>query len=426
MKILLKFLIAINLLLAMATFTVKWLQIDSTVFVSETIVEIEIQSLEIETYDEKTIQCSPAKWKENVSLFLPVPPTADAMNELARLSLKSMSIFWPVENLNLNLITEATSVNDPGAIALKMLAQEILPAGSRIDISLTLSNKWTLQGGWNKQQWLMFWADKYDDAEFIGFLDSDTVFITRIFNRDLFNNGKPIVRAHYGQAPNEFWQSVHKSSEFAIGKSEPFLCMTYFPVIIKRSHLKLIRDHITRHLNKTNFNEAFAELYQHSTKVDNERRAYSQFNIMCSYLWYHHRDEYYWSIYPMRNSTTDEQTQQATTELEGLNKDLFNRWQPGVSLHWTYEKTGLDLTEVLKTGICYSSPNINENMCDQSIVVKRWHEVNRNEWMFESYDLSEVNSTAALRSHRLRLFENEYCSNMTNGHFNYQEAFSKL
>jgi hypothetical protein len=64
--------------------------------------------------------------------------------------------------------------------------------------------------------------------------------------------------------------------------------MSSFPVIIKLRHLADLRRHIERRFN-VSFNMVF--------KTRLARRYFSQFSIMCAYLYEHKRDEYVWNIH---------------------------------------------------------------------------------------------------------------------------------
>ena len=64
--------------------------------------------------------------------------------------------------------------------------------------------------------------------------------------------------------------------------------MTYFPVIIKTSHLKEIRDHISKVMGYNDFVDAFNEI---------RKSQFSQFCIMMNYLFWMHRDDYSWHIH---------------------------------------------------------------------------------------------------------------------------------
>jgi hypothetical protein len=55
----------------------------------------------------------------------------------------------------------------------------------------------------------MFYADLFVNAEFVGFIDSDSLFITPVMPEDLFDGlGRPKVLSQVGQPINDWWHGV--------------------------------------------------------------------------------------------------------------------------------------------------------------------------------------------------------------------------
>jgi hypothetical protein len=120
-------------------------------------------------------------------------------------------------------------------------------------------------------------------------VDTDTVFVSSITAEDVFVDGtKPRVTVTYGANYGPFWTAVPRTTFMALGKKQPFRAMTYFPVVIKTSHLRLMREHIQAHMKAPSFDEAMSRIVMASP--------YSQFNIMITYLWWFKREDYYWDI----------------------------------------------------------------------------------------------------------------------------------
>jgi hypothetical protein len=205
--------------------------------------------------------------------------------------------------------------------------------------------------GSDRQQWLMFWADNFTSSEYIGFVDSDTVFSSVVTGEDLFVDGKPRAIVVYGRPLNEFWETVPSQTFYAIGKKEPFKGMSFFPVVIKTAHLELMRNHIYRTVGVSHFDMAFGKIMN--------RGRYSQFGIMVSYLWYFHRNEYFWDIIEQEEGWSGPvpSGQIETLEEGGLTQDMLNQGKPRSSIHWSYESTfersKANYTNILKTGYCY-------------------------------------------------------------------------
>ena len=72
-----------------------------------------------------------------------------------------------------------------------------------------------------------------------------------------------------------------------LGDEEPMICMSYFPIIFKTADLKKLRDYV-----ENKWHQSFDDIF-----YDKSSRSgyYSQFNIICAYLFWHQRDDYTWS-----------------------------------------------------------------------------------------------------------------------------------
>lgn len=137
-----------------------------------------------------------------------------------------------------------------------------------------------------RSQWSNFWADNYTDKDYIGIVDNDAMMVTLPTESDFFRGEKPIIQAKLGIGGDEWWHKTPRGTKLALGLPEMARCMSYFPVIMKRKHFPMLRDHICRTADRTDFNEVF--------QYFSEPHQYSQFSIFCNYLWYFHRDEYEW------------------------------------------------------------------------------------------------------------------------------------
>ena len=134
----------------------------------------------------------------------------------------------------------------------------------------------------------MFWADKYATGEYVGFLDTDSLFITLV-NEDMFFEGdKPRVWGIFGTSANGWWSGVKVNTRYFLKLPQVLRAMNYFPVILKVKHLVALRNYISEVHGKS-----FDEVLSHFVDITPQ---YSQFNIMATYLWYFHRDEYVWHM----------------------------------------------------------------------------------------------------------------------------------
>ena len=75
-------------------------------------------------------------------------------------------------------------------------------------------------------------------SDYVGFVDSDTIFITKILPRDLFDKDKPVVRALFGKPKSPYTGLWTESSTLAIGMPEPLNCIqfkSFFQLFIKQT-----------------------------------------------------------------------------------------------------------------------------------------------------------------------------------------------
>ena len=136
--------------------------------------------------------------------------------------------------------------------------------------------------GKDRMQRDMFYPERCTSKKYVAFVDTDTMFITRIVPEMLFNEGKPIIIAVYGKEISSIWVKIANFTANLFKTKEVMKCMTYFPVVLKVDHIIQARLYIEK-LHNQPFDEVFI-------KMDQGR--ISQFNIMCQYIWLFHRNEY--------------------------------------------------------------------------------------------------------------------------------------
>lgn len=143
--------------------------------------------------------------------------------------------------------------------------------------------------GYCRQQYSNFYGDLQTDADVIGFVDTDTVFVSPVTPEYLFLDGKPIQVGVQMNTPDAEW-SV--GVRIALGTPKPLarMMVSSFPVLVKRAHFPLLRAHMIKHTNSKTFEEAF---YKASTG-NGGFTTMCQFDIIVTYLWYNHREEYSW------------------------------------------------------------------------------------------------------------------------------------
>ena len=121
-------------------------------------------------------------------------------------------------------------------------------------------------------------------------MDSDSAFFNPVTKLTIFNGTKVRVLGTGCtlQDPGRSW--VHTwahTSQLALGV--PFVAdfMTYFPVYMYRDTVTHCREHILKHLNTNNFEEAFRMFY---------KGLISPVSVILSYAFYFERDRYDWNF----------------------------------------------------------------------------------------------------------------------------------
>jgi hypothetical protein len=245
--------------------------------------------------EEKRYEYCHRQWPE-ISLFVPVALKNDSVrnSEWSDVFLHSLTMFWPIGLSNTSLLIMLDSEMRGSELQYEYVDKIIEKSKNQTNFPQIFIKyhepKITYKSGHDRQQHVMFYADQYTDAEYIGFGDSDCLFFTNIDREDVFEDEKPVVHGRIGyikkiEAPKSKWPTATLNF---LGMEQTMICMSYFPVIIKATHLKEMREYMER-LHKASFDEIFL--------AHGSGQAFSQFNIMCTYLWNKHKDEYKWYIH---------------------------------------------------------------------------------------------------------------------------------
>ncbi|CAH3140304.1 unnamed protein product [Porites lobata] len=144
--------------------------------------------------------------------------------------------------------------------------------------------------GYNRQLWSSFFIDLLSNDTVIAWMDSDSAFFTPVTKSTIFNGTKVRVLGTGCtlQDPGRGWvHSWAHTSQLALGV--PFVAdfMTYFPVYMYRDTVTHCREHILKHLNTNNFEEAFRMFY---------KGFISPVSVILSYAFYFERDRYDWNF----------------------------------------------------------------------------------------------------------------------------------
>lgn len=207
--------------------------------------------------------------------------------------LRSFLLFWPLKlsKTHLIVIIDDEVKTNPYVHEVRLKLDGLsdrMPGG--YEIVPTPVSEWYNGSGYDRQQMEMFYADRYSKSDYIGFVDSDAVFLTYVDREDLFEDGKPVVhgRAGVSQYQGGILDLRMRGNALFTKMKEPMACMSYFPVIIKREHLQEMRDYYAK-VNGMTFEQAFQKYFP--------RKHFSQFGVMCAYLFHFKREEYKWYYY---------------------------------------------------------------------------------------------------------------------------------
>ena len=80
--------------------------------------------------------------------------------------------------------------------------------------------------------------------KFVGFIDTDTLFIAMVIQEVLFEDGNPIIIAVYGSTADLNWDRAALATAAIFKTREVMKCMTYFPVIFKVEHVIGVRNYL--------------------------------------------------------------------------------------------------------------------------------------------------------------------------------------
>ena len=200
--------------------------------------------------------------------------------------LRGLRLFWPLQLNNLTIVLNA-EIRKDHILGRKISSMWPFPRVVYVKKPTTAvigSNHFSDRF---RMYYDAFYPELYTKAEYIGFVDTDTLFTTPVTPQSLFEDKKPIV---VGIAGNVFYATC---TEFMLKAKQLMICMSYFPVTIKVSHLVAMRLHIEK-LHRKSFAEVFGEaVLKVGGGIDG---CLCQFAIMCNYIYRFHANEYSFRI----------------------------------------------------------------------------------------------------------------------------------
>lgn len=290
-------------------------------------------------------------------LYIRLTSNARYEKEYKDVFLRTMRLFFPKESIKLVVVLDDENIQDH-RLGAKLQMEWPFPA---ICYSKPGDRSTYYGMGRTRMFWNMLNPDECTNATYVGFVDTDTFFSTFVTPELLFENRKPVIVAKSGAPTYPCWEDT---SEIIIGKKSVMQCMSTFPLMIKTSHMKEMREVLSKEQGKP-FNEIFRDADKHKRP-----QCICQFSIMCNYVWYYHRDEYSWHVQMIPDGNwTGESRVESQATLEYMQNEILLNMRlpiPRASIHLRYTITNgvqLDHREpdrgiiegFVKEGLCYSA-----------------------------------------------------------------------
>lgn len=293
----------------------------------------------------------------SLSLILPLNLGKNArLHEWENIFFKSFLFFWPYDKSDTSIIfivdeevkTSEYKDNYEAFASRIDFFRTNYPSIGFVIKSNDFPKKYWNDNGHSRQQLIMFYADEYVSSDYIGFVDTDALFISYVSVDDIFKFNKPLILGRVGIPQSDFWKEVSSTTAWIMnGKLEPMRCMSFFPFVIQTKHIREMRNYFEKIHNQT-----FLDVFQKYS----EKSPFSQFNAMCSYLWYEKKEHYYWNV-----RMTDKNWNESAKHVPGMetNMDIYDPWMlvpwPRIAVHTRYHATN-DMNAVIVEGYCRSPP----------------------------------------------------------------------
>ena len=224
---------------------------------------------------------SPWKNVPDFDLFLRMSSRERHVTEYKMWFVQSYKYFWPPERIDSLILVLDDEVAKDHEVGKTLQSTWPFPP---ICYRKPLKNRGIYHGNERmRMYWDGFFPETCTSATYVGYVDSDTVWSSLVTPNSPFEDGKPIVLPRIGQHTWTCWAVV---TEFVLGYKEVPQCMSYFPVMIKVSHIIEVREFIEKK-HKRPFNEVCRESF-----IVGKGDCMCQYSIFCNYVWYHYRDEY--------------------------------------------------------------------------------------------------------------------------------------
>lgn len=220
---------------------------------------------------------------------------ADRSGEWRSILLPSLQLFWPSVRLVAVLDEESASDQQAARTLPVDVMHEFPPLCVRTAFSAdyTPEEKGRHWWGFYRQQLDMLHADQIVSAKYVGFVDTDSLFVAPVESHGVFTgDGRPVIqgsvaRGNYEEdLKKDIWQQTTVVAYLVLKKPIVMNCMGYFPVVFATKYIRELREYVER-LHKMPFIHAIMKFASMWTLY-----FFCHFSIMCNYVWHFHRNEY--------------------------------------------------------------------------------------------------------------------------------------
>ena len=250
----------------------------------------------------KMQNASPNFDSNNLQLYLRLSYT-HSWGEARSLSLPSLQLFWP--RAYVHLIFDSEDIQVPERKAILDDIKNVTAAYKPLTIVSSFRGTYKGEGldgipggpncrckwhGYQRMHLDMMFADQLVKSKYVGFLDSDALFVTMVTEEAIFTPaGKPRVIAAVGRGDrgrDVMWTTISASTAFFLKKDYVVSCMSYFPVVLETAHIAEMRAYVEKIHGKP-FIKVYKEMFV-------KWGLYCHFSIMCNYAWHFHSSKYDW------------------------------------------------------------------------------------------------------------------------------------
>lgn len=343
--------------------------------------------LNLSAYQEKPLTDVDNPWSKvpEFAIYLRMTTGKDRwVKEYSDVLVRTMKLFFPLDRAKLLVVLDKEKKKDHD------FGKEIKHYWPYPDICYSDPGDPQTYHYWGKSRMFldMFYPDACTNLPYVGYVDTDTFFSTLVTPDLLFENGKPIIVGKIGEEAYRCWTDT---TEIFLGKKEVMQCMSTFPLMIKTSHMKEMRERISKK-EKTHFDR----VHWLATRKENKNYCICQFSIMCNYVWWYHRDEYSWHLQMVPNGNWSGQNWvPSQVPVDYYFKTVKPEMKvpiPRTSIHLHYrmvngkyvlgetsDKSVRD--DIIREGLCYSA---GFDYCPEKCRKWKRNELHRNLFSFES------------------------------------------